>query len=134
MSCCKNQKSVITTKHAPEAIGPYSQAVRAGQYLFVSGQLPIDPVTNKIVGTTAAEQTLQVLDNIQAILQAAGMTFEHVVKAEVYLKDMNDFQAMNGVYAEKFSHEAKPARQAMQVAKLPLDVLVEISCVAFGGL
>lgn len=134
MSCCKNKKSIIVTAQAPQAIGPYSQAVRAGQYLFVSGQLPIDPVTNKIVGATATEQTRQVLNNIEAILDAAGMTFEHVVKAEVYLKDIGDFQAMNGVYAEKFSHEAKPARQAMQVAKLPLDVLVEISCVAFGGL
>lgn len=89
--------SQINTDQAPEAIGPYSQAVRAGNYLFVSGQLAIDPSTKKLIGETAEEQTRQVLKNIAAILNAAGLTFEHVVKTEVYLKELNDFQAMNRV-------------------------------------
>jgi 2-iminobutanoate/2-iminopropanoate deaminase len=121
--------TAVSTNAAPK--GPYSQAVRAGNYLFISGQIALDPAAGIVVGETAAEQTEQVLRNIAAILQTAGLTFEHVVKAEVYLKDMNDFQAMNQVYAHYFSHTVKPARQAMQVAKLPLDVRVEISCIAF---
>ena len=121
----------VRTDEAPRIMGAYSQAVQAGQYLFVSGQLAIDPASNKIVGSTIGEQTTQVLNNIESILRAQGLTLKNVVKAEVYLKDMNDFKGMNSVYAERFSHAIKPARQAMQVAKLPLDVLVEISCIAF---
>ena len=121
----------IKTEKAPKAIGPYSQAVLAGQYLFISGQIAIDPSSGKMVGTSIAEQTIQVLKNIEAILQAQGLTFGSVVKAEVFLKDMNDFSTMNAIYAEKFSHNVKPARQAFQVVKLPLDALVEISCIAF---
>jgi 2-iminobutanoate/2-iminopropanoate deaminase len=120
----------VRTSEAPQVIGPYSQAVQAGQFLFVSGQLALDPVSNKLVGTTIEEQTTQVLNNIEAILQAQGLSFKDVVKAEVYLKDMNDFKGMNGVYAARFSHAIKPARQAMQVARLPLDALIEISCIA----
>lgn len=119
------------TDEAPQAIGPYSQAVQAGQYLFVSGQLAIDPLSNKLIGNTIGEQTSQVLNNIESILRAQGLTLKDVVKAEVYLKDMNDFKGMNLVYAERFIHEVKPARQAMQVGRLPLDALVEISCIAF---
>ena len=121
----------VRTDEAPRVMGAYSQAVQAGQYLFVSGQLAIDPASNKIVGSTIGEQTTQVLNNIESILRAQGLTLKNVVKAEVYLKDMNDFKGMNSVYAERFSHAIKPARQAMQVAKLPLEVLVEISCIAF---
>ena len=121
----------VRTDEAPRIMGAYSQAVQAGQYLFVSGQLAIDPASNKIVGSTIGEQTTQVLNNIESILRAQGLSLKNVVKAEVYLKDMNDFKGMNSVYAERFSHAIKPARQAMQVAKLPLDVLVEISCIAF---
>jgi 2-iminobutanoate/2-iminopropanoate deaminase len=120
----------IQTKHAPQAIGPYSQAVAAGPYLFVSGQLPIDPKTGFMTAETIEEQTSQVLDNIEAILHAAGLTLEHVVKTEIYLKDMHDFAVVNALYAKRFSHSIKPARQTMQVGKLPMDARIEISCIA----
>ncbi len=120
----------VETLLAPKAIGPYSQAVAAGEFLFVSGQIPIDPKEGKIVDYTIQGQTEQVLKNIEAILQEMGLGFVDVVKTEVYLKDMGDFSKMNEVYAQKFSHPIKPARQAMQVGKLPLDALVEISCIA----
>jgi len=120
----------IKTENAPKAIGPYSQAVKAGSFLFVSGQLPLNPKTGKIEDGTIEGQTRQVLANIEAILKEAGLTFNDVAKCEVYLKDMQDFQAMNTIYAEKFSGPIKPARQAMQVGKLPMDVRVEISCFA----
>ncbi len=120
----------IETKHAPQAIGPYSQAVSWNSFLFVSGQIPIDPKTGKIEHTTIQEQTKQVLDNIEAILRADSLGFEDVVKVEVYVKDLNDFQAINAIYAEKFAHRVKPARQFMQVARLPLDSLIEVSCIA----
>jgi 2-iminobutanoate/2-iminopropanoate deaminase len=123
----------IDTKDAPQAIGPYSQAIKAGSFLFISGQIPIDPVTNEVVERTIQAQTRQVLDNLEAILRSEGLNFAHVVKTEVYLKDIQDFKEMNAIYAERFSSPIKPARQAMQVGKLPLDVLVEISCVAFYG-
>ncbi len=123
----------VETEDAPKAIGPYSQAVVAGEYLFVSGQLPIDPATGKFVEGGIKEQTVQVLDNLGAILEASDIGFDRVVRAEVYLKDMNDFGAMNEVYASRFTHDIKPARQAMQVAKLPLDAMVEISCIAYLG-
>lgn len=121
----------IETALAPKAIGPYSQAVQAGSYLFISGQIPIDPLTGKITASTIEEQTTQVLENIKAILKEAGLTLEQVVKTEVYLKDMQDFAAMNTIYASYFTHAIKPARQAMQVGKLPMDVRVEISAIAF---
>lgn len=121
----------IATDQAPNAIGPYSQAIRAGAYMFVSGQIAIDPTTGKFAGETIEEQTKQVLKNIEAILAAQGLTLENVVKTEVYLKDLKDFSAMNSIYAEKFSYEIKPARATVQISKLPLDALVEISCIAF---
>jgi 2-iminobutanoate/2-iminopropanoate deaminase len=120
----------INTDKAPKAIGPYSQAVQAGQFLFVSGQIPINPKTGKVDEGTIEWQTRQVFANIEAVLQAAGLTLNDVAKCEVYLKDMQDFQAMNAIYAEKFTGPIKPARQAMQVGKLPMDVRVEISCFA----
>lgn len=121
----------INTDKAPKAIGPYSQAIQAGQFLFVSGQIPINPQTGKVDEGTIEWQTRQVFANIEAVLKAAGLTLNDVVKCEVYLKDMQDFQAMNAIYAEKFTGPIKPARQAMQVGKLPMDVRVEISCFAF---
>lgn len=121
----------IETEHAPKAIGPYSQAVVGGSYMFVSGQIAIDPVVGKFAGGTIEEQTAQVLSNIEAILAANGLTFQNVAKTEVYMKDLKDFQAMNGVYAGKFDSAVKPARATVQISKLPMDALVEISCMAF---
>lgn len=121
----------IVTDQAPNAIGPYSQAICAGAYVFVSGQVAIDPTVGKLAGETIEEQTQQVLKNIEAILAAQGLTLENVVKTEVYLKDLKDFSAMNSIYAEKFSYTIKPARATVQISKLPLDALIEISCVAF---
>lgn len=121
----------IETSQAPTPKGPYSQAVKAGSFLFVSGQIPINPLTNEVVENTIEAQTTQVLDNIEAVLQAEGLFFKNVVKVEVYLKDMNDFQEMNKLYAQRFSFSIQPARQTLQVAKLPLDVLLEISCIAY---
>jgi 2-iminobutanoate/2-iminopropanoate deaminase len=120
----------VESHDAPKAIGPYSQAVRSGQLLFVSGQIPLNPKTGKIEEASIEGQTRQVFANLKAILTAAGCTFDDVVRAEVYLKDLQDFQAMNLLYAEYFSGPIKPARQAMQVAKLPLDARIEISCIA----
>lgn len=121
----------IATDQAPNAIGPYSQAICAGAYVFVSGQIAIDPAIGKLAGETIEEQTKQVLKNIEAILAAQGLTLENVVKTEVYLKDLKDFSVMNSIYAEKFSYVIKPARATVQISKLPLDALVEISCIAF---
>lgn len=121
----------IATDQAPKAIGPYSQAICAGDYVFVSGQIAIDPATSKLVGEKIEDQTRQVLKNMEAILTAQGLTLENVVKTEVYLKDLKDFSAMNTIYGEKFSYTIKPARATVQISKLPLDALVEISCVAF---
>ncbi len=121
----------VTSEEAPKAIGPYSQAVRAGQFLFISGQLGIDPATSNFVEGTVAEQTRQVLDNIEAILRKEGLTFENVIKSEVYLQDINDFQVVNRCYAERFVYPIKPARQTMAVGALPRAALVEISCIAY---
>ncbi len=120
----------IETDRAPKAIGPYSQAVEAGGWVFLSGQIPIDPSSGKIVETTIEGQTKQVLDNLAAVLHAAGLDFGDVVRAEVFMKDLNDFQKMNALFAERFSGSVKPARQAIQAARLPMDALIEISCIA----
>ena len=122
-------KKIIDTKNAPAAIGPYSQAVWAGDLLFCSGQIPIDPATGHIVPGGAAEQARQVLANVQAVLEAAGLTPEHVVKATVFFKDLNDFQTINEVYGAFFKAPC-PARSGVEVARLPRDVLVEIEVVA----
>lgn len=121
-------KTVIATDKAPAAIGPYSQGIRAGALVFTSGQLPIDPATGAFPETIEA-QTKQSLENCKAILTAAGLTMENVVKTTVFLKDMNDFAAMNGVYATFFPSNP-PARSAVEVARLPKDARVEIECVA----
>ena len=123
----------IHSDNAPQAIGPYSQAVSAGGFVFVSGQIGIDPSTGGVVEGGIREQTTRVLNNICAILKSSGLHMDTIVKAEVFLKDMNDFAVMNDVYASYFSGDMKPARAAVQVARLPRDVLVEISCVAYRG-
>lgn len=119
----------IASPNAPAAIGPYAQAVRHGPLLFCSGQLALDPTTMHLVGATAAEQTDQVLRNLAAVLAQAGLPLAAVVKTTVFLKDMNDFPAMNEVYARAFGAH-KPARSTVQVARLPKDALVEIDCIA----
>lgn len=122
----------IKASQAPAAIGPYSQAVQAGGTIYVSGQLPINPATGEFAGADIRAQARQSLENIKAILAAAGTDMAHVVKTTVLLQDMADFAAMNEVYAEYFS-EPYPARAAFQVAKLPKDALVEIEAVAVTG-
>ncbi len=122
-------KRIIATKEAPAAIGPYSQAVEANGFVFISGQIPIDPASGNIVEGGIEEQTRQVLKNIEAVLIAADCSFEKVVKTTCYLKDMESFAAFNEVYAECFK-ENPPARAAIEVARLPKDVLVEIEVVA----
>ena len=121
--------SVITTNDAPQAIGPYSQAIRAGNLLFCSGQIPLDPKTQALVAGDVKAQTERVCLNLQGVLKAAGLDFSRVVKTTCFLKDMNQFSDFNSVY-EKFFGSAKPARATVEVARLPKDVLVEIELVA----
>ncbi len=125
-------KTVISTTAAPAAIGPYSQAVRVGDMLFTSGQIPIDPKTGAFVEGGIHEQTTQVLENLRAILAQAGLDMTHVVKTTVFLKDMKDFAAMNEVYAKYLAPHGvvAPARSTVQVAALPKDALVEIEVIA----
>lgn len=125
----RDMKQVIQTEKAPPAIGPYSQAVAANGFLFCSGQIPIDPATGDLNTGTIEDQTRLVLQNLGAILQASGVTFAEVVKATVFLEDMNDFARMNAVYADFFK-SPYPARSTVQVARLPRDVKVEIEAVA----
>ncbi|HVN72832.1 MAG TPA: RidA family protein [Desulfomonilia bacterium] len=128
--------SNITTIHtdaAPKAIGPYSQAVAAGGFVFVSGQIALNPSTGSVVPGDIREQTAQALKNIDAILTKAGLSMNKIVKAEVFLRDFNDFSAMNEVYATFFAGDTKPARFTVEVSRLPRDVLIEIACVAFTG-
>ena len=122
-------KETISTENAPGAIGPYSQAVKAGNLIFCSGQIPLDPQTGEFVSEEIAEQTRQVLKNLSAVLEAAETSLNNVVKTTVFLADMNDFAQMNEVYAEFFS-ENKPARATVQAARLPRDARVEIECIA----
>lgn len=123
-------RKIVNIPLAPAPIGPYNQAILAsGQLLFTSGQIALDPATGEIISGGIGEQTHRVMQNLQAILAAADTKFEHVVKTTVYLKNMNDFPAMNAVYAEYVGHQA-PARSTVEVARLPKDVLVEIDCIA----
>jgi len=123
-------KQIIKTSHAPAAIGPYSQAVKAGGFVFASGQIPIDPQTGEFVPGGIAEQTEQVLRNLNAVLEATGSGLDQVVKTTVFLADMNDFAAMNEVYGRYFSEDAPPARATVQAARLPRDARVEIEVIA----
>jgi len=122
-------RQAVSTPSAPAAIGPYSQAVRAGHLLFLSGQIPLDPVTGNLVEGGVEAQTVQVFKNIEAILKAGGTSFDRVVTATVYLADMNDFAKVNEIYATYFSAPA-PARATVQVARLPKDCRVEIQVIA----
>ena len=122
-------KEIIATENAPGAIGPYSQAVKTGNMVFCSGQIPIDPKTGEFISDNVAEQTEQVLKNLGAVLAAAGTDLNNVVKTTVFLADMGDFTAMNEVYSKFFS-ENKPARATVQAARLPKDARVEIECIA----
>lgn len=119
----------VTSPGAPKAIGPYSPAIRAGQLLFLSGQIPLDPDSGEIVGTDITAQTEQVFRNIGALLAAAGASFSHVVRTTVFLADLNDFSAMNAVYAQHIAQPA-PARSTVQVSRLPRDARVEIDVIA----
>ena len=122
-------REIISTEHAPKAIGPYSQAIRANGLIFVSGQTPIDPTNQQLITGTVAEQTERVLRNIEAILKQAGSNMHKIVRCGVFLKDMNDFAAMNEVYA-RFFPSAPPARSTVQAARLPKDCQVEIDAIA----
>ena len=122
-------KQAVSSPDAPKAIGPYSQAVRAGQLLFVSGQVPLDPATGQIVSGDIAAQTRRVFDNLGAVLRAGGRSFADVVRTTVFLADMNDFATVNEVYGTYFS-EPYPARATVQVARLPKDARVEIDVIA----
>ena len=121
-------KKKIATPNAPQAIGPYSQAIQYGDFLFVSGQIAIDPQTGDIADGEIEAQTEQVLKNIAAIIEAAGMSLQDVVKCTCFLKDMNDFVRFNGVY-ENYFGESPPARETVEVARLPKDVRVEVSAI-----
>ncbi len=125
-------KKCVRTDKAPAAVGPYSQAVWAGDFLYCSGQIPLDPATGAMVGTTAKEQAVQVLENVEGVLVSQGLSMGHVVKATVFATDMKDFAEVNAVYAAKFAAEP-PARSFVQVAGLPKGALVEIEVVAWRG-
>jgi 2-iminobutanoate/2-iminopropanoate deaminase len=122
-------KKIIETAEAPQPIGPYSQAVSAGGFLFLSGQIPINPQTGELIVAEVKTQTRQVLKNIQAVLSAAGVTFQSVVKTTLFLKNMDDFPAVNEIYNEFFG-KSLPARSTVEVGRLPKDVLIEIDCIA----
>ena len=122
-------REVISSKDAPQAIGPYSQAIRANGFVFVSGQIPIDPATQQMIEGDVAAQTQRVLTNLAAILKAAGTGLEKVVRSSVFLKNMSDFAAMNEVYARHFA-SSPPARSTVEVASLPKGALVEIDVIA----
>jgi 2-iminobutanoate/2-iminopropanoate deaminase len=122
-------KEIVTTDRGPKPIGPYSQAVKANGFLFLSGQVALDPKTGEISGSDIRQQTERVLENVKGILEAAGSNLHHVVKTSVFLKDMNEFPAMNEVYGRYFT-AAPPARSTVQVARLPKDAFVEIEVIA----
>ncbi len=126
------QKKAIKIKNAPAPVGPYSQAVLAGETLYVSGQIPVDPKTGELNSGNISDCTTQILNNIKNLLEAAEMNLNNVVKCTIFLKDMNDFEKVNKVYSRFFSL-TPPARETVQVSKLPLDVNVEISCIAIKG-
>ena len=122
-------KKVVFTKQAPEPIGPYSQAIDAGNLVFISGQIAIQTTTGNLITTNIEDETKQVMSNINEILVAAGLNFSHVVKTTIFLKDMNNFPKVNAVYGQYFQQQP-PARETVEVSRLPKDVNVEISCIA----
>ena len=122
-------RQIISTEHAPAAVGPYSQGVRVGRFLFTAGQIPLDPESGKMVVGDVAAQTHQVMRNLRAILESAGISFDDVVKTTVFLQDMDHFAQMNGVYGQFFEGEP-PARSTVQVSGLPLGAMVEIEAIA----
>jgi 2-iminobutanoate/2-iminopropanoate deaminase len=124
-------KEVIATDKGPKAIGPYSQAIKANGFIYTAGQIPFDPATGQLVGGDIAQQTARALENLKAIVEAAGSSLDQTVKATVYLKDMNDFTAMNEVYGRYFSKNP-PARSTVEVSRLPRDVGVEIDLIVIG--
>lgn len=126
------QREQVKTEHAPAAIGPYSQAIKAGGMVFAAGQIPLDPATGQVISGGIQEQTERVLENVRAVLTAAGSSFEAVVKTTVFLKSMSDFAPMNEVYSRYFTGVA-PARSTVAVADLPRGALVEIECIALAG-
>ncbi|AIY13916.1 MULTISPECIES: RidA family protein [Cellulophaga] len=123
-------KKIINTPNAPAPIGPYNQAVLAGNMLYISGQIPIDPKTGNLIEGDIKEETKQSMENLKAILEEAGMTFENVIKSSIFIKDMNQFAQINEVYATYFDAETAPARETVEVANLPKFVNVEISMIA----
>lgn len=123
-------KKIIFTEKAPSPIGPYNQAVLTGNTLYTSGQIAINPATGDLVTTTIEAETTQVMENMKAVLEAAGMTFENVVKTSIFIMDMNDFGEINNVYGSYFNEKTAPARETVQVACLPKNVNVEISMIA----
>jgi 2-iminobutanoate/2-iminopropanoate deaminase len=120
---------IISTENAPKALGPYSQAIKVGGFVWCSGQIPIDPAVNAVTATTIEAQTRQAITNLRNVLEAAGSGLDKVVKTTVFISDMNNFAALNAVYAELFG-DTKPARSCVEVARLPKDVMVEIEAVA----
>ena len=122
-------RTTVATEHAPAAIGPYAQAVAVGDFVFCSGQIPLDPTTNQLVEGGIEIQTRRVLDNLAAVLQAGGSSLQQVVKTTIFLQDMDDFATVNTIYAEYFGSEP-PARATVQVARLPRDVRIEIEAIA----
>ena len=123
-------KKIVHTSNAPQAIGPYSQGVIVNNFVYVSGQVPVDPTTGEVVAGGTAEQTHQVMKNLKSILNEAGVDFSNVVKTTIFLQDLNDFTTVNEIYASYFSDTQYPARECVQVARLPRDVNVEISMIA----
>ncbi|MBU6374571.1 MAG: RidA family protein [Bdellovibrionales bacterium] len=126
------EKKAILTDHAPKPIGPYSQAIQAGPWVFCSGQIALDPKTGALSGSDVESQAKQVLENLKAVLTAAGCAFENVVKTTIFLKSMNDFPKVNEIYGKYFTG-VTPARSTVEVSRLPRDVVVEIEAVAFKG-
>lgn len=125
----RQMKKIVSTTEAPAAVGPYSQAVRVGQWVFTAGQIPLDPKSGQIVSEDIAEQTRQVLNNLAAVLKAENLTFDHIVKTTVFMIDLGQFQAMNEIYASYFTQQP-PARSTVQVSALPKGARVEIEVIA----
>ena len=121
----------ILSQKAPKAIGPYSQAIKAGNFIFCSGQIALSPETGEIVSNDVTKQTRQILKNLKEVLKGAGANFKNVVRTDIFVKNIKDFQTINEVYAEFFNFDPKPARQTVEVSALPKGALVEISCLAF---